>query len=95
MDKSWSGKKLCERLRNQLAGDYLREETAGCGVMLLIWQGKASQTHWIMGEERIELTGIAAALKSYWNSIADKFPSVSAIDVILIDLTVRDAKSKV
>lgn len=43
LDKGWTGPKLCERLRNQLAGDYLREKSAGCGVMLLIWQGN-SQT---------------------------------------------------
>lgn len=41
LDKGWSGPDLCERLRNQLAGDYLREVTAGCGVFLLVWQGKA------------------------------------------------------
>jgi hypothetical protein len=93
LDKGWSGEKLCERLRNQLAGDYLREETAGCGVMLLVWQGL--QFHWQFGDKKVELKGLVAALKSYWSSIANQFPGVSAIDVILIDLTVRDAKSKV
>lgn len=39
LTKSWSGPVLCARLRNQLAGDYLREESARCGVMLLVWQG--------------------------------------------------------
>ena len=47
LDKGWSGPKLCERLRNQLVGDYLREESAGCGVMLLVWQGKKSRKRWI------------------------------------------------
>lgn len=93
LDKGWSGPKLCERLRNQLVGDYLREETAGCGVMLLIWQGKSNQTRWRIGDRQIALTNLEEALESYWFTIANNFPGVVAIKVILIDLTVRDAKS--
>ncbi|MDX6915013.1 hypothetical protein R9X49_07810 [Pectobacterium carotovorum] len=91
---NWTGPQLCERLRNQLAGDYLREHTAGCGVMLLVWKGQSNKEHWQIGEQRIMLSGLKDALKSYWDSVASNFPSVVAIDVILIDLTVRDAKSK-
>ena len=94
LDKKWSGPKLCERLRNQLVGDYLREETAGCGVMLLIWQGRSTRSRWQIGDRRVALTDLEEALESYWNSIASTFPGVVAIDVILIDLTVRDAKSE-
>ena len=94
LDKGWSGPKLCERLRNQLVGDYLREETAGCGVMLLIWQGRSTRSRWQIGDRRVALTDLEEALESYWNSIASTFPGVVAIDVILIDLTVRDAKSE-
>ena len=39
LDKDWTGPRLCERLCNQLVGDYMREATGGCGVMLLVWQG--------------------------------------------------------
>jgi len=46
LDKGWSGPKLCERLRNQLAGDYLREEGARCGVLLLVWQGREPMKRW-------------------------------------------------
>ncbi|WP_047608953.1 NACHT domain-containing protein [Rahnella aquatilis] len=91
---NWTGPQLCERLRNQLAGDYLREHTAGCGVMLLVWKGKSDQEHWQIGEQRVTLSGLKEALKSYWDTVASNFPGVVAIDVILIDLTVRDAKSK-
>ncbi|MCO7261137.1 NACHT domain-containing protein [Dickeya zeae] len=91
---NWTGPELCERLRNQLAGDYLREETAGCGVMLLIWKGKTNQLHWQIGDLRVSLPNLDDALKSYWNSIASDFPGVVAIDVILIDLTVREQKSR-
>lgn len=91
---NWTGPQLCERLRNQLAGDYLRENTAGCGVMLLVWKGKSDQEHWQIGEQRVTLSGLKDALKSYWDTVASYFPGIVAIDVILIDLTVRDAKSK-
>lgn len=93
LDKGWSGPELCERLRNQLVGDYLREETAGCGVMLLVWQGQSTKSHWEIGDRRVALTGLKEALKSYWSTIANNFPGVSTIEVIVIDLTIRDAKS--
>jgi hypothetical protein len=93
LDRDWSGPVLCERLRNQLAGDYLREETAGCGVMLLIWQGISTRSHWEIEGRRVELLELKDALKGYWNTIADNFPGVAAIEVILIDLSVRGEKS--
>lgn len=92
---NWSGPQLCERLRNQLAGDYLREETAGCGIMLLVWLGESSQVHWQIGGRRAVLSELEDALKFYWNSVASNFPGVSAIDVIIIDLTIRENKSKI
>ena len=94
LDKNWTGPKLCERLRNQLVGDYLREETAGCGVMLLIWQGQSNRSRWQIGDRRAVLADLEEALESYWRSIANNFPGVVAIDAIIIDLTVRDAKSE-
>ena len=76
-------------------GDYLREETAGCGVMLLIWQGHSTQSHWQIGGRRVALSGLDKELKSYWSSVANDFPNVIDIDVILIDLTVREEKSNI
>lgn len=93
LDKGWSGPKLCERLRNQLAGDYLREEGAGCGVMLLVWQGKIAERQWMIGQRRITLIELANALKSYWNKISADFPGVETIEVMVIDLTVRERVS--
>lgn len=53
----------------QLAGDYLLEEAASFGIMLLIWQGCSNDKH--------------------WESISHLFPNVSAIKIIVIDLTLR------
>lgn len=89
LDKGWSGPKLCERLRNQLVGDYLREESAGCGVMLLVWQGKKPKKSWVINGKNVRLNELDDAMKRYWQSIADKFPGVVAIEVIVIDLTQR------
>lgn len=89
---NWSGPELCERLRNQLAGDYLREETAGCGIMLLVWLGRSNQAHWQIEGQRVVRPCLIDTLKSYWDSVAYNFTGVAAIEVILIDLTVRDIK---
>lgn len=89
LDKGWSGPKLCERLRNQLAGDYLREESAGCGVMLLVWQGRKPRKRWAINSHRVGLGELASALEFYWQGIADEFPGVEAIDVVVIDLAMR------
>jgi len=89
LDKGWSGPKLCERLRNQLAGDYLREESAGCGVMLLVWQGSKPGKRWKIDDRLVGLSELASILKRYWQGIADEFPGVEAIDVVVIDLAKR------
>ncbi|MCP9845838.1 hypothetical protein KBY86_02865 [Synechococcus sp. Lug-A] len=93
LDKGWSGPQLCERLRNQLAGDYLREESAGCGVMLLVWQGRNSERRWMVNQRRIRLVELANALKGYWHEISASFPGVETIEVIVIDLTLREHAS--
>ncbi|MEQ9112476.1 MAG: hypothetical protein RIF37_13350 [Rhodospirillaceae bacterium] len=93
LDQGWSGPKLCERLRNQLAGDYLRETTAGCGIFLLVWQGRSTQSKWLIGKKRVGITELEDALGGYWDSISGSFPGVQAIEVIVINLTVRGTKS--
>ena len=93
LDKNWTGPKLCERLRNQLAGDYLREVTAGRGVMLLIWQGGKSERKWQINGRCIGISELRVALMDYWKSVSDTFLHVSAIDIIVVDLTLRAIKS--
>lgn len=91
LDKNWSGSKLCERLRNQLVGDYLREETAGCGVFLLV---SLNQTKcWKIGDETVSIDELASALKRYWQTISDQYKGVEEIEVIVIDLQKRELVS--
>lgn len=61
--------------------------------MLLVWQGRSSRMHWQIGGHRVTLPCLVNTLKYYWNSVEYNFNGVAAIDVILIDLTVRDTKS--
>jgi len=89
LDKQWSGPELCERLRNQLAGDYLREESAGCGVFLLVAGEVAQGKRWEIGGQRVGLNNLGYALESYWSSIAMDYPGVNSIAVIVIDLNLR------
>lgn len=93
LDKGWSGPELCERLRNQLAGDYLREEASGCGVFLLVWQGQSAKCIWNIDGRRVALANLSKALGDYWESISENFPGIEAVEIIVIDLVVRDKKS--
>lgn len=96
LDKSWSGPDLCERLRNQLAGDYLREETAGCGIFLLILTGaNTEKKNWRINGKLVDVAGLQLALVSYWTSISSQFPNVIDIDVVVVDLSMRSLKSNV
>lgn len=87
LDKKWSGNDLCERLRNQLVGDYLREESAGCGIFLLV---SLNQTKgWKIQDKTVSIEELASALKQYWQTISDQYTGVEEIEVIVIDLKKR------
>lgn len=90
LDKSWSGPDICERLRNQLVGDYLREDGADFGIFLLVWQGKdGTQKRWEIDGERVNTRKLEDALTRYWLSISNKYPKVNDIKIIVIDLSLR------
>ena len=91
LDKGWSGNDLCERLRNQLVGDYLRADGASCGVMLLV-SAKSNKT-WKIAGQNVSLNKLRGALMGYWKSISNNYPKVIAIEVIVIDLNLRSLVS--
>lgn len=93
LDNNWSGPDLCERLRNQLAGDYLRDEGGGRGIFLLIWQGRAADRRWKIDNRLVDLDGLENALQEYWHSIALNWPAVEEVKVIVIDLARRGQRS--
>ena len=91
LDKDWNGKDLCERLRNQLIGDYLREEKAGCGIFLLVAQN--IKKGWNINGKRVSLSELENVLQEYWHSIAHEWPKIDSIKVIVIDLNKRSLVS--
>jgi hypothetical protein len=93
LDNGWSGPDLCERLRNQLAGDYLRDEGGGRGIMLLVWQGRAPDRRWQIEGRLVELDGLEEALQEYWHSIAHHWPAVEEVKIVVIDLVRRGQRS--
>ena len=93
LDKRWSGPQLCERLRNQLAGDYLREETGGFGLMLLVWSGDKPGRRWRIDGRLVSVDGLREAMKRHWASHSHSFPNVEAVEVVVIDLTLRAQRS--
>ena len=93
LDMNWTGPKLCERLRNQLAGDYLRDQHAGCAIMLLVWQGGSGTRQWEIDGKRVGIADLAAAMTDYWQKIATESPHVEAIEIVVVDLTLRALKS--
>ena len=95
LDKRWTGPQLCERLCNQLVGDYMREATGGCGVMLLVWQGNRPDRRWKIGGRMVCLEDLGEALKGYWDTISNSFPDVEAVEVVLIDLSLREKRTSV
>ena len=94
LDKRWSGPKLCERLQNQLAGDYLREGDERYGLMLLVWQGTKPGRRWQIDGKRVGVSGLRNALKRHWSAISNSFPNIAAVEVVLIDLTQRALRSR-
>lgn len=94
LEKNWSGPKICERLRNQLVGDYLRENNADFGIFLLIWQGMdGKQKTWMINGKMTRISELENALTMYWLSISNRYPKISDIKIIVIDLSLREKKS--
>ncbi|WP_224991979.1 NACHT domain-containing protein [Acinetobacter pittii] len=91
LDKNWTGPDLCERLRNQLVGDYLREATSGCGIFLLVAQN--TNKKWFINESRVGLNELEETLQNYWYGIASQWPIIDSIKVIVIDLNKRSLVS--
>lgn len=87
LDKNWTGPNLCERLRNQLVGDYLREESAGCGIFLLVSQKTTKR--WTIDGKKIGIEELASALKEYWKTISYKYSGIEEIEVIVINMNKR------
>jgi hypothetical protein len=86
---NWTGPALFERLENQLCGDYLRDNRSNRGVFVLVYRGEKKGWDIPGSANRVDFTGLVAALQAKWEQISPGFPGVDDITVIGIDLTKR------
>ena len=85
---NWSGPGLCERMQNQLCGDYLRDNHSNRGIFLLVYRG--DKPNWeLPNGSRVNFSGLTQALQELWPQISPKFPKVEDVTGIGIDLTCR------
>jgi len=86
---NWTGPQLFERLENQLAGDYLRDNRSGRGILALVYRGEKAGWDVPGWANRVDFDGLIEALRNRWKTISYKFPGVDEITVIGIDLIRR------
>ena len=66
-------------------------------MFLLIWRGHSAQPAqqiWEIDGKQVALSDLPQALTEYWQTVSNRFPGVEAIEILLIDLTIRENKSK-
>ena len=87
---NWSAQKLLEGLEHQLCGDYLRDVRSNQGIFLLVYRGE--KTFWKIpnGNQNANFSEIVEALNNHWKKIFNNYPKIEQIEVIGIDLTMRN-----
>jgi hypothetical protein len=85
----WTGPHLFERLENQLAGGYLRDNRSGRGIFALVYRGEKQGWDIPNASNRVDFDGLVEGLAKHWADISGRFPYVEDITVIGIDLTKR------
>ncbi|WP_439924387.1 hypothetical protein [Nitrobacter sp. JJSN] len=85
----WTGPQLFERLENQLAGDYLRDNRSNRGIFALVYRGQKQGWDVPNAPNRVDFDGLVEALQKYWQEISGRFHNIEDITVIGIDLTKR------
>lgn len=90
----WTGPQLFERLENQLAGDYLRDNRSNRGIFALVYRGQKQGWDVPNASNRVGFDGLIEALQKYWQEISKRFPNIEDITVIGIDLTKRQGSRR-
>ena len=89
----WTGPKLFEKLRNQLCGDYLRDEGNKNGIFLLFSRGE--RQHWqLPNGTRVDFEGLVTALQDCGRMLPStdeisELVAIENIEVVGVDLTQR------
>lgn len=87
--ENWTGPQLAERLENQLCRDYLRDSRSDKGIFLLVLRKK--RTDWKLPNGNAKsFSELISKLEQHWKAISSKYPNVSDIQIIGIDLMRRN-----
>lgn len=90
----WTGPQLFERLENQLAGDYLRDNRSNRGIFALVYRGQKQGWDIPNAPNRVDFVGLVEALQKHWQEISGRFLNVEDITVIGLDLTKRQSSKR-
>jgi hypothetical protein len=88
-DNNWSGRKLFERLQNQLCGDYLRDQRSTCGVYLLFNRGEKQTWSSNDGQAQLNFAELVTSLQKFADGIVAQRRDIEDVIVVGIDLTIR------
>ena len=88
---NWSGAELCERLKNQLCGDYLRDMRSRCGICLLYYRGQKNRWRLEVGKntQSLDFAMLVEFLQKQINLHISGLPETDAVSVIGINLQKR------
>ncbi|MBW2608025.1 MAG: hypothetical protein JRD05_10365 [Deltaproteobacteria bacterium] len=89
VDNNWSGKKLIERLNNQLCGQYLRDIRSNCGIYMLIYRGEKKNWKHPESGKNMDFYGLVQLLEKEAEKIIAADKKIEAIKIVDIDLTKR------
>lgn len=87
--ENWTYSKLCERLENQLIGQYMRDANSRFGIFLLIRKG-GGKSKWKPADSgALDFDRLIPALQNYAIELVKANPDIEEIKVIGVDLQAR------
>lgn len=85
----WTGSELIERLKNQLCGDYLRDNRSSRGLFVLVHVGQKQRWELPTTGKAVSFPRLVTGLQEHWAAMSSSLPAVDDVRVIGIDLTKR------
>jgi hypothetical protein len=89
---NWSYTELSDALRNQLVGQYMRDQRSRHGVFLLTWHGRKRRWRHPESGRMLAFDQVLVHLREEASAIVAQDPGVDNLAVVGVDLTLRDAK---
>lgn len=85
----------CQAAAAQSPGDRVRQVPPAPhgSASALASQGKGPDKRWKIDGRMVRLDELRDALKGYWDTISNSYPDVDAVEVVLIDLSLRGQRT--